>query len=197
MKNRAIVFNGPPNSGKDFAADYITTLAGEKGFHKRFKDKLYELTKLIYSVHSDEIFYRLMTDRSLKDRPSQYFDGKTPRQALIYVSEEVIKPSFGDDYFGVSLTLDIENIEQTMRCDGLTFCVSDSGFVEELRPLAYSLPVTFIRLHREGCDFSNDSRTYIDPYKHNINVVEVIDLVNDGSDNFKLHLEEIFNRGIR
>lgn len=204
MKNRVIAFNGPPGSGKDYAAEYLQQYDPSKNtYHVRMKTKLYELVYAIYCNPmrtSFDTFFLLMTDRHRKDVPHKLFKGLSPRQALIHVSEDIIKPNFGKDYFGKYLAQEIEDTIKLVSpfVNGLTFVISDCGFIEELKPVCEVTDVTLVRLYREGCTFKNDSRTYLNPFDHDdINVVDVIDLVNDGSENFDRHLELIFNKGIR
>ena len=66
--------------------------------HLEFKTKLIALVKEIYFI-DDEQWQSIYTNE-LKDIPMALFENKSPRQALIYVSEKVIKPKFGKDYFG-------------------------------------------------------------------------------------------------
>lgn len=200
MKNRVIAFNGPPGSGKDYAAEYLQQYdPNANTFHLQMKTKLYELVYAMYCNPmrtSFDTFLLLMTDRHRKDVPHALFKGLSPRQALIHISEDIIKPNFGKDYFGKYLAQQIEDTLDIVEINGLTFPISDCGFIEELEPVCKVISVTLVRLHREGCDFKNDSRTYLYPDQHGLNI-EVIDLVNDGSENFNRHLELIFNKGIR
>lgn len=78
------------------------------------------------------------------------------RQAMIYISEIIIKPRFGSDYFGVARAKAIQ--EDEIAVD------SSTGFVEELPPLIERLGqenILLIRIHREGATFEGDSRNYI------------------------------------
>ena len=56
--------------------------------------------------------------------------------------------------------------------------VSDGGFPEEIQPVIDHVGaenITIVRIHREGCDFSNDSRNYLtqDMFEDKINFVDV------------------------
>lgn len=78
------------------------------------------------------------------------------RQAMIYISELIIKPRFGRDYFGVARAKAIQ--ENEIAVD------SSTGFEEELPPLIERLGqenILLIRVHREGTTFEGDSRGYI------------------------------------
>lgn len=78
------------------------------------------------------------------------------REAMIYISEVVIKPRFNDNYFGVARAKAIQ--EDEIAVD------SSTGFEEELPPLIERLGqenILLIRVHREGATFEGDSRNYI------------------------------------
>lgn len=78
------------------------------------------------------------------------------REAMIYISEVVMKPRFGDNYFGVARAKAIQEGEIAVD--------SSTGFVEELPPLIERLGqenILLIRVHREGATFEGDSRNYI------------------------------------
>lgn len=149
---KVIILNGAPNCGKDIAAQ---ALAECDGFaHKEFKTKLFELTKAIYSVTEDQ--WDQMYTRENKESGFENLDGLSPRQALIKVSEEVIKPNYGQDYFGKSA---VRNLEA-----GQINVFSDGGFVEELVPLVEAVGldnVLVIQINRQGCSFDGDSRDYL------------------------------------
>lgn len=151
-----IIFNGPPGTGKDEACLYFKKI----GFtHLSFKDELFKETFKFFGV-SKGWFMKGYEDRSVKEKPvGQLKISGTPlsrRDAMIYVSEKYIKPKFGNDYFGKKLA---EHVTES----GL-FCVSDGGFEEELIPIINKHGadnIVLVQLTREGCDFSSDSRRYI------------------------------------
>lgn len=78
------------------------------------------------------------------------------REAMIYVSEIICKPRFGNNYFGVARAKSI--LEGEIIVDGST------GFQEELPPLIERVGkdnILLLRIHREGCTFEGDSRSLI------------------------------------
>lgn len=151
-----ILLNGPIGSGKDHIADLLEKYVG---WNKcMFKDELYKETAAHFNVDL-EWFKAVSSDRLLKEKPSDALDGKSPRQALIHVSEDVIKPEKGKGYFG---ELSSDQLKETVNV------FSDSGFKEEAIALIeksgiQKTNVFHIKLIREGCEFSsNDSRGYFD-----------------------------------
>lgn len=145
-----ILFNAPPNSGKDISADY---LADKYDLHHlRFKDELYAEAAMEAEITIDQM-KQLATDRDTKEVPDILFGGLSSRQWFIHVSEELIKPIYGKDYFGHKLADKLQ--------DGITV-VSDSGFADELIPVINTTDIVYVvRIHRDGCSFDNDSRNYL------------------------------------
>ena len=147
-----VILNGPPGCGKDT----IANLMGSKGFqHHRFKEGLYEETISHYGVHP-AIAESLFTDREAKEVPSPLFGGLSPRGALIHVSEDIIKPTFGKEFFGWKAALGCVNTDSSLSV------FSDGGFPEEIVPLAEVFEhVLIFHLHRDSFGFEGDSRNYV------------------------------------
>lgn len=148
-----IICNGPPGSGKDEAASYFK----KHGFkHISFKHVLFKETIEYFGVPHDW-FMRDYNDRKIKERPEKALGGLSRREALIHVSEEVIKPVEGLDFFGRCVANEIE--------DGKDYAISDGGFIEELTPIINKIGtgnIVLVQLTRDGCDYSTDSRRYFD-----------------------------------
>lgn len=146
-----VIFNGPPGSGKDAAASYFKKL----GFkHLSFKHVLFQETIAFFGV-DEEWFMNGYNDRSIKEQPEDLLDGMSRREAMIYVSEDITKPEFGQDIFGVHVASEVE--------DGEDYAISDGGFEAELVPLINRVGadnIILVQLTREGCDYSSDSRRY-------------------------------------
>lgn len=166
----AIVFNGPPGSGKDAICDHLVGKLAKNGYkHLRFKDKLFELAMTIYSI-SEKDFFDIYNDRDMKEQPLDIFYGRSARQVLIHISEVMIKPEFGKNYFGVAAAKTLVN--------GINV-FSDGGFPEELEGIyeATNGHMLIVQLFRDGCDFSNDSRNYINNFKD----VPIVKVDNNGT----------------
>lgn len=148
-----IVFNGPPGTGKDEACSRFQSLHGYN--HLSFKYELFKATISHFGV-TKEWFMAGYNDRSTKERYETEL-GMSRREAMIHVSENVIKPQFGDDYFGKQAASQIDPEKN--------YCFSDGGFVSELTPIINKVGaerLCIVQLTREGCDFSSDSRRYFD-----------------------------------
>jgi len=147
-----IIFNGPPGSGKDKCCEHIE----EKGFiHLSFKKMLFDKTIEYYGVDTGW-FLDEYNNREIKERKENALSGFSRREAMIHVSENILKPEYGKDFFGIEAAKLLE--------DGLDYCFSDGGFAEEIRPVINKCGadnICIIQLTRDGCDFSSDSRKYI------------------------------------
>jgi hypothetical protein len=146
-----ILFNGPPASGKDCAADYFKA----KGFkHLSFKYQLFKETFKFFDV-TEDWFMEDYDNRTVKERPSAHLGGMSRREAMIYVSEQVIKPRKGLDYFGKKVSEEIDVNKN--------YVISDGGFSDELFPIINKIGAdnfVLVQLVRDGCDYSTDSRRY-------------------------------------
>jgi len=170
MLKKVIILNAAPNSGKDVAADYMNKNYGFE--HVEFKEKLFELVKVIYSL-TDETWNELYT-RELKEKKNLLLDNLSPRESLIKVSEQVIKPNYGPEYFGKTLSKKIST------SDNNVFVVSDGGFIEEVNPVVRAVGaenLMIIRIHRPECTFATDSRSFLP----DITGVTILDINNEST----------------
>ena len=156
MNKKVVIFNAPPGSGKDEACKYLLG-ACSNTFHKEFKSKLFTITREIFSVSKEE--WENHYTRELKEQPWDKLNVLSPRQALIFVSEKIIKPNFSKLYFGESLAKSLEK--------GLNV-VSDGGFEDEVLPIIEAVGkdnILVVKIKREGCSFEGDSRNYLNTDK--------------------------------
>lgn len=148
-----VLFNGPPGAGKDAAADFFK----EKGFkHLSFKYQLYQETIKYFDV-DERWFMEGYHNREIKEMPTAFLGGFSRREAMIHVSEKVIKPKKGLDYFGLQVAEEIDLSKD--------YCISDGGFIDELVPVINKVGTNnfvLVQLTRNGCDYSSDSRRYFD-----------------------------------
>lgn len=164
---KILLINAPPRAGKDTLGRAIVERADKEKADevwtaiRKFAFELKTATHRLYGIqpgghpwHGAEQF------ENSKDIPNDKFFGLTPRQAYIAVSEKLMKPMHGKDIFGKLLA---NSMAANAGIEDLSI-ITDSGFVEEAQVLIDRFGVdnvVLVQLHREGFDFSNDSRSYI------------------------------------
>lgn len=169
-KKLVIIFNGPPNSGKDYAAEIVTDTF-QDAVHLEFKKALREVAHHMASLYSNEYVSWNLQDavdscngieyserKTAKDEIRLHaFGRRTWRQFLIWISETVMKPIFGQDIFGRAAA------KLVRETDASIIAFSDGGFQVEVDELLKLEGVTVIvcRLYRDGCEWGNDSRGYV------------------------------------
>jgi hypothetical protein len=160
---KIFLMNGPPQCGKDTIARQLPWP------HLAFADPLRHgmygilgLDKLTHDEYEE-------AKRTVQDPLEMNM-----RELMIWLSEEAMKPKFGKDIFG---KLIIEKLK-SMRNDGIAAAVMvDAGFNDEKDYVVQEFgkdSVILVRIHRVGCDFTNDSRSYLAP-----NGCQVIDVYNN------------------
>lgn len=187
--NVAVILNGPPGCGKDTIAKSVCgmpqkrTCIGSGEYHfdwcaspypctscersqpvvqREFKAQLYRATAAFYGIHVEQ-FIAIATDRVLKEQPSHLLGGISPRSALKHVSEDVTKPLYGMDYYGLTEAADVLKM-RSHEMPHFDVIYSDGGFIDEVKPLTKAFDkICIVRLHREGFSFKGDSRSHLYP----------------------------------
>ncbi len=166
-----ILFNGPPGVGKDTAVNYLQgKLPG--ACHLKFSGPLKRAVTSLFLSGDVGLFNELDKPEN-KDKPHPRLFGHTLREAQIYLSEKHMKPLYGKHVFGELLENDIKSLVQEGED---IFLISDSGFETEASRLINTFgasQVSLVRLHREGKDFRNDSRGYIDLDRYGVTCFDV------------------------
>ncbi len=120
-------------------------------YAQSFKETLIDIALVIANVERSTWNYWY----TAKETPRVELGGLSCRQFLIKVSENAIKPAFGNGYFG--------NAAANKLLHGMNV-FTDGGFVEEIEPIIQKIGVEnviIVRLSRNGHTFKNDSRNYI------------------------------------
>jgi hypothetical protein len=199
--SKILLLNGPRNCGKSEATRLLKqsfTLS-----ERPCKAKLYTLTMELFNLAPD-VFWDIYNTRSLKEVPLPEFTVSAAayaslskviplpsahgdpmqlscRQAMIFVSEVVCKPTFGQDYFGVA--------RANAMVDGELAIDDSCGFDEEIPAVIERLGednVLLVRIHGRG-EFSGDSRAYI----HDGTVPNTLDVYNTGSE--REYLDQMYD----
>lgn len=163
---KVIFLNGPPRCGKDTVGEIIMTLVPGSRVTKmahKLKVGTHALFRALHGRLTPTTLHAVLDDATyedMKDEPLPLFFGETPRKAYIDVSEKLIKPMFGDEFWG-------ELVAKQIIASGPKiplWIITDTGFEPETRPIIRLVGkenCTLIRLRRHGCDFSKDSRSYL------------------------------------
>lgn len=178
--SKLILLNGPIGCGKTAATDVIKDRFAPI-WPVHCKDHLHELTRSLFNVPYPT-YWTIYEDRTLKEQPQPEFQlmleeynklarllGKpvrvsprkvmiSIREAMIYVSEIVCKPAFGEDYFGRVRASSID-----ISGDDAIFIDDSAGFEEEVPPAIERLGqdnILLIRVRGRGT-FDGDSRSYL------------------------------------
>ena len=213
MANKTVViFNAPPNTGKDVAVEMLVNYF-QSGIKLAFKDELYLDTARHFNIsvedlvdyHGDRDLKELpdtMFPKYQSESLKQYFFSLlyaigvlinnrylmslgyySSREALIHVSESVVKPVKGKDYYGKKLVEKIEDSSERF------YFVSDSGNFEEASSVAdKGYNVIIAQLIRSGATFDGDSRSLLnkDDFKEYSNI-KFCKVDNNGS------LDDLYN----
>jgi len=145
-----IVLNGPPRAGKDTAIEILQEVFREGDVYQFFrpiKEMLH--AELGLDVRHDHY-------ETQKDEPLEEFGGMTPRRAYIDKGERL------QAEFGHSVLLDtyFEAISSSTAPILITTCGND-GEACEIASIFGNDNVLVLRIHKDGCDFSQDSRSWV------------------------------------
>lgn len=152
-----IILNAPAGAGKDTIQQAIADL--HEVSQLSFKKPMFAMAKAMLGDMGFAEFMDAYNNRERKEKPLDLLHGSSPRQFMIWLSESVIKPHFGDQHFGNLLYDDYIMHENDGYYVGV---VSDGGFESETIALINTgVPVRLVRLHRDGYTFAGDSRDYV------------------------------------
>jgi len=153
----AVILNGPPGVGKDTLADRFLEQFPSWG-RLSFKEQLYMDVCEHYGLRLSTL-KRDLDDRVMKET-NYIVTGMSPREMMIHVSENIIKPKLGKNYYGkVTGENGIKKYDKVI--------VTDGGFIEEIEEFnKYYGNLLIVRLYREGFTFQKDSREYINPMQY-------------------------------
>lgn len=191
-----ILFNGPPGCGKDTAAfsiferryDFLGTI--------KFDRMSMPNKKAFYGAFGGVLdpFGNNLHWEPKKEEPSHLLDGKSYRQWQIDFSEKFMKPLYGKDIFGRLL---VHRHQHRAEDPNYTVLVPDCGFQIELEKLRADLPfsrILLVKVYRDGCDFSKDSRGYL----NRVEQVTLREVWNNGTkQEFEVKILEIAQEFIR
>lgn len=168
MNNIVVVLNAPMKSGKDEISKIFVEKFG--CYHMEVKEMLFEAA--VRAAGISRKLWDALYEREYKERPSPYLmingEHVSPRQWMIHISENVMKPLFGNSVFGEAAAEKIRKLraDGTIK-DGQPIVFSDGGFIEEIQSLSRSADEFFLaRVHRidengQYFGWGEDSRRYV------------------------------------
>lgn len=179
---KVILLNGPPRSGKDTAGQFFRQYCG--AHLEKFAQPIRDWACMFFDIDDHEIEY-------LKD-VDMLGNGVTLRQWMIGYSEDFLKKHGGPRIFGELLINRITTWSPLLKVPEF-IVITDSGFREEGEVVAEKVSsenVTLIQVHRPGCDFKGDSRSYIE-----LPGIQPITIHNDGTvEDFQRRLNHIVQK---
>ena len=172
----AICLNGPPGSGKDTIAkiiaeeidDYNNNIRSSSEMIRwridKFAAPINTIAASILGINEHSGEFRRLREKDKEQKLTTFGVDITMRQLLINISEDLIKPSFGKTWFGEQAARRVNN---SISCkSNEVFLVSDSGFQHEYdafkEAVHSSVKVQLVNVVRDNCDFTNDSREWVD-----------------------------------
>ena len=164
---RAVLFNGPPECGKDTITEMFQQYWEGNTCHVKFSQPLQTMLKTMcgnYAIPYEEI-------------KRKKFKNGTGRDFMIQSFQKVIKPIFGEDHLGKLAAM---HVESSICNEDDLILVSDAGRDAEVLAFMQEIGLSkcyVIQVHRQGKNFEGDSRqrAYHPWTDHNRK------LVNDGS----------------
>lgn len=194
MIKRVLILNGPPQSGKDHLAKVIESsdMFSDGVEVASFKEPLLDMASAILGLSR----YEIAADyENLKK--TEVIGGMTLRQLMIDISENYLKPKFGQDIMGrieanrvktyVSPMMRqraLSTKKYPLALSGRTLVYPDGGFGQEVTALFEVVApenIYIIRIHRDGHSFAEDSRSYLSPETTPaLKTCNFFDIVNKG-----------------
>lgn len=151
-----IGFSGPPRSGKDSIAQTLAALLEDR--HKlkvqlvAFSTPMRLAVYAMLGRHYDLAHYELH-----KDDPQEAFGGRSIRQAMIALTEDHVKPTYGHRFWAEAA------FRGTWDPRPDVLIVTDYGFPVEVDVTeeAGFRRTIYAQIVRPGTSFDKDSRTYV------------------------------------
>lgn len=128
-----ILIIGSKGSGKDYAAGLIkwgiAAKVGSKVVLDKFALPLQRAIPTLFGISGEE--WEVMYNQH-KEIPHKSLHNLSPREAVVWMAEEVVKPKFGSNFFGEVVSNKLENYYSR----GVDLVVySDFGFLSEWESL--------------------------------------------------------------
>lgn len=178
-KPLVIMFNAPPRAGKDTACEILMRKFPESVKYEYFKEYLYKESAKVLGLDFN-FWASVCQNGDLKDKPMLRLQtggaegSLTPRDILINVAENILKPKHGKDCIANATAHKIAKTIQQFKAEkgyNPIIVVPDLGFPYEadaVRAIIPSAEVAVVHIKREGYTFEGDSRNYVPKAKYRI-----------------------------
>ena len=178
-KPLVIMFNAPPRAGKDTACEILMRKFPESVKYEYFKEYLYKESAKVLGLDFN-FWASVCQNGDLKDKPmlrlqtGEAEGSVTPRDILINVAENILKPKHGKDCIANATAHKIAKTIQQFKAEkgyNPIIVVPDLGFPYEadaVRTIIPSAEVAVVHIKREGYTFEGDSRNYVPKAKYRI-----------------------------
>lgn len=149
---KIIFLNGPPGCGKDTIANLL--VEKYNGVNLKFAQPVRNAVCGLFDISDDE----------LDNIKNNHIDNSyyRIRDAMIDISENIIKPKISRDWFGIALLNTIKKYYTNVDL----IVVSDLGFIREFEVIYKDLKdlydIELWKIYRPNTSFLNDSRSYIE-----------------------------------
>lgn len=158
-------FNGPPKSGKDTIAKLLQLRLSSEASRFILIDHLArpmrEMAMALLGLKGWDQYtdYKDVPNPLLTRKQDESIKLETMRELMIAISEEFIKPRYGRDFWARAMW---PSHKAYHDYPNFILLVPDIGFKEEVLFLMNQADYRQVNLYREDCDFSNDSRDYVE-----------------------------------
>lgn len=185
-----VCFNGPPGAGKDLAAEMLVQHLDDKtNIPVRQESLSFPLRTIAYAMTEYSGMRSGFDYDTFKQTLFPQFGGRTGRELMIDVSESFLKPRYSRQ---IMVEMLIER-NRFIENNGLLL-IRDSGFQHEASALFAEYGtrnVYVVRMNREGCDFSNDSREWVNHHDSGCST----DIHNNGTlDDLRTEVVRVYGR---
>ena len=177
-----ILVNGPPSSGKDTVVEFITLMIGNsKVHHEKLSRPMKSALAKVFNFNSTELGVLEL----YKDAENGVRYGDMNWREMQISMFKYLADAYGEGILFVRRNRDNAKMHTV---------VSDAGRNVEITPILRDYPfkdIGYIELHREGCNYDNDIREYLnhDKFMH----VEVIDNKYD-LELFKVQVRKVLRK---
>jgi hypothetical protein len=162
---KVILVNGPPRCGKDTLGHLLVKHLpnGKSLMLAPIEVELKERCHGAYRLYHGKGVVPHNAFEAVKEMPSEYFEGRSPRDAYISFFRSWVKPVCGEDALGRWL---VARIERLMKIPQIRMCTKgiialNVGRRADCMPIvtwARAENCTLIKLTRDGCSYKGDSR---------------------------------------